>query len=846
VPRKVAGSARKADGVRPKGTRAPRAPETTDAPRPAPAPDTTTDPHAAPDPPATLSADAPRAARSSHAPHASRDSRATPARRATHEGPRYFFFGGKGGTGKTTSAAAAALRLLDAAGAGEQILLFSTDPAHSLSDSLDAEVGDRLVEVARSGGSRLVAYEMDAPAALEKFRAEHRATLAEIAERGTLLDEGDIDELLSLSLPGMDEVMALFELSELDRAGRYAAVVVDTAPSGHTSRLLRLPQVFSHMVAALDRMNEKHRYIVAHFARGARPRADRVEPFLDDLAERIGRVRAMLYDASRTSFTLVTIPEALAVEETARYYDLLGREGVPVTGLVVNRVERVRPGCAYCRARAESQRPWLERIARDFKQLRPRAVPLLDGEVRGLDALRNFSSLSSDLAASGARKTRHSARSGATARTPAGASDDTGGTFGDGERALFDDEEGGLLDGGAGGRGGDFALEARRLLIFGGKGGVGKTTAAASAALALADEAARARVLVFSTDPAHSLSDSFGETVGELRRGVAGRANLDAMEIDPGARFEELKARFRAWTDELFASLTGGSGWEVRFDREAMRELVELAPPGVDEIAALSAVADLLEEGRYTSIVLDTAPTGHLVRFLELPGVALAWVRTFIKLLLKYRNVVRASGVAEELIALSKSIKRVAALLTDARACEFVGVAIPERMSLEETARLSDSLARLGVPMRRLLVNSFVPSRAAAACEFCRARRAAQEGVLAEFRRRFGGPVELYAAPQQPREVRGPERLGTHFACWRKLGASRMPKRRAGVGAGRGLKTDEGHAAKQDAVETAKQDAVETAKRGADEGAKRGARKHASKRNSARPAAPRGREAKRG
>ena len=78
-----------------------------------------------------------------------------------------------------------------------------------------------------------------------------------------------------------------------------------------------------------------------------------------------------------------------------------------------------------------------------------------------------------------------------------------------------------------------------------------------------------------------------------------------------------------------------------------------------------------------------------------MPEVALAWVRTFIKLLLKYKDVVRWGGVAEELVALSKSIKRVAALLTDAAACEFVGVAIPERMSLEETVRLAERLERL-------------------------------------------------------------------------------------------------------------------------------------------------------
>jgi arsenite-transporting ATPase len=167
--------------------------------------------------------------------------------------------------------------------------------------------------------------------------------------------------------------------------------------------------------------------------------------------------------------------------------------------------------------------------------------------------------------------------------------------------------------------------------------------------------------------------------------------------------------------------------------------------------------------------VLDTAPTGHLVRFLELPGVALSWVHTFLKLLLKYRNVVRSSGVAEELIALSKNIKRVAALLTERSACEFVGVAIPEQMSLEETVRLSGHLERLKVPMRRLLINMVVPERAAAKCDFCAARRSHQAGIVKAFERKFRRTAKLFIAPQQPHEVRGPESLRKHFAAWQPI-----------------------------------------------------------------------------
>ncbi|MBV9923506.1 MAG: ArsA family ATPase [Acidobacteria bacterium] len=656
---------------------------------------------------------------------------------------RYLFFGGKGGTGKTTAAAATALALLDAAAPAESLLLFSTDPAHSLSDSLDVEVGDRMAEVARRGrradAPRLFAREMDAAAALEEFKGRHRAVLAEIADRGTILDEADINDLLDLSLPGMDEVMALFELSEVERAGRFARVVVDTAPSGHTSRMLRLPEVFARWVGALDVMSEKHRYMVAHFARRGHVREDEVDLFLRDLAARVAAVRAMLFDPARASFVLVTIPEAMAFEETARYFESLRAEGAPVTDIVVNRVERGHRACPFCRARASMQTRWLDATDKEFKTLRRHRVPLFPSEVRGTKALREFARYLWEVTG-GSPTVREGVR------LPS--------------KRMMDDVRPPLRSG--------FRLEPKRLVIFGGKGGVGKTTAAASYALALAETDPRSRVLVFSTDPAHSLSDSFNEQVGELKRGLAGAPNLDAMELNPAARFEELKERYRRWTDELFESLTGGSRWEVKFDREAMRELVALAPPGIDEIAALSTVSDLIDEGEYSTIVLDTAPTGHLLRFLELPEVALAWVRTFIKLLLKYKNVVRWGGVAEELVALSKAIKRVAALLTDAESCEFVGVAIPERLSLEETARLAARLEALRVPMRRLVVNNVLSEEAARACDFCAARRKAQTPVVREFGRRLPG-VELFLAPERPGEVRGRDGLLEHFRGWQRI-----------------------------------------------------------------------------
>jgi arsenite-transporting ATPase len=659
---------------------------------------------------------------------------------------RYFFFGGKGGVGKTTAACATGMFLLKHAKPREKILLFSTDPAHSLSDSLDKQVGNQLVEVQKRKGASLFAFEMDSKTALEEFRSKHGKVLAEIAERGTLLDEADINELLNLSLPGLDEVMSLFELSEIDRSAEYSHIIIDTAPSGHTTRLLRLPEVFKRMVATLDLMSEKHRYMIAQFVR-RRAVKDDVDLFLSDLSERIERVRGLLYKSEQTGFALVAIPEAMSVEETRRYYDALTGEGVEVTDLIINRIESAHDDCRFCKARVSSQRPWLKKLEKEFKDLRRHHVQLFDGEIRGTAALE----IVGETIWGQPPATKPSKRSTQSTKRV------NGNTV-------------------------TLSFADRRIWIFGGKGGVGKTSAAAAFALALAKDHPKKKVLVFSTDPAHSLSDSFDEPIGRLKKRIAGVRNLDAMEIDPSTWFEELKQRYKAWTDDLFSSIAGGSRLEVKFDREAMRELVELTPPGIDEIAALGEISDLVDKGAYDTIILDTAPTGHLIRFLELPDIALAWVRTFMKLLLKYQNVVHATQVAEELVSLSKSIKRVLALLTDASLCEFVGVAIPERMSLEETKDLSSTLSRLRVPMQKLLVNGVVPEEAAASCSFCNSRRNQQLAVLMKFETEFR-KAQLLVAVQRDRDLHGPGLLLKHLKSWQDYSSYVNSKLRKGAAA---------------------------------------------------------------
>src|SRR5678815_319215 len=251
--------------------------------------------------------------------------------------------------------------------------------------------------------------------------------------------------------------------------------------------------------------------MVAHFAR-RRVALDEVDLFLRDLTERIERVKRLLYQSDETSFVLVSIPEAMSVRETKRYFESLQSEGVAVTDLVVNRVEETHADCSFCRARVVSQRPWLKEMKNTFKGLRQHEVPLQENEVRGVDSLLLFGRQIWE-----EKSLKGRARVASKRRSPTKT-----------EPALIS----------------KFAFGERRIWIFGGKGGVGKTTAAAAYALLLAKTHSKQKVLLFSSDPAHSLSDSFDKQIGPLKKGIGGVRNLDAMEIDPGKWFEDLKQRY--------------------------------------------------------------------------------------------------------------------------------------------------------------------------------------------------------------------------------------------------------------------------------------------------------------
>ena len=137
------------------------------------------------------------------------------------------------------------------------LLLVSTDPAHSVRDSLAGHVPSGNLQV----------LELDARQYLDAFREQNGPMLREIATAGTFLDDEDISQFLNLSLPGVDELMAFFEISAWVEARLYDCIVVDTAPSGHTLRLLAMPELIRRWLGMLEALLAKRRYMRRVFSR---------------------------------------------------------------------------------------------------------------------------------------------------------------------------------------------------------------------------------------------------------------------------------------------------------------------------------------------------------------------------------------------------------------------------------------------------------------------------------------------------------------------------------------------------------------------------------------------------
>jgi len=294
---------------------------------------------------------------------------------------KLIVFGGKGGVGKTSCAIATALALSK----NFKTLLISTDPAHSVSDCLEQHIGFNVVKV--DGTKNLSAIEVVADEALSRFKAEHLSELKKLLDTSTDLDKDDINEMLTLSIPGIDEVMSFKTIIDFIDEGLYDKYIVDTAPTGHALRLISSPKLLNEWIKVAAKMRWKYRYMVTSFSGSYQQ--DEVDALLFSLKKTVKRIENLLSDNTKCEFIPVCIPEAMAIKETGRLIEDLHTSGIISKQIIVNNI-MVSEGCDFCKKRKAAQLPYLHEIGETFSILNKVEVPMFAEEIKGLEALNHL------------------------------------------------------------------------------------------------------------------------------------------------------------------------------------------------------------------------------------------------------------------------------------------------------------------------------------------------------------------------------------------------------------------------------------------------------------------------
>jgi arsenite-transporting ATPase len=614
----------------------------------------------------------------------------TPARdviEPNSDDTEFVFFSGKGGVGKSTVSCATATWLADN---DYETLLVTTDPAPNLSDIFEQEIGHEVTAI--DDIDNLSAIEIDPDTAAEEYRQE---TIEPMRE---LLDDEQIQAVEEqLNSPCVEEIAAFDNFVDFMDSPEYDVVVFDTAPTGHTIRLMELPSDWN-----------------AELEKGGStcigPAAS-----MEDRKKDYERAIDTLQDGEKTSFAFVGKPEQSSIDEIERSASDLAELGIESQMVVVNGYlpETVCED-PFFEGKRDDEQAVIDRVEEEFDAEAMATYPLQPGEIAGLDLLSDVGSVIYD---------------GKEATVDVGSAAEV-----DADQEIDFDS---LTDPDA------VAEQLRpgddtRYLFFTGKGGVGKSTIAATSATKLAESGYE--TLVVTTDPAAHLEDIFGEPVGHEPKSVS-QENLDAARIDQEKALEEYREQVLTHVQEMYEDKE-----DTQIDVEAAIANVEeeLESPCAEEMAALEKFVSYFEEDGYDVVVFDTAPTGHTLRLLELPS---DW-KGFMDLGSLTKGAAPAKG---------DQYDEVIETMQNPEKSSFAFVMYPEYTPMMEAYRAAEDLNdQVGIETSFVVANYLLPEEYGDNAFFAN-RRAQQQQYLGEIKDRFDVPMML--APLRQDEPVGLDEL---------------------------------------------------------------------------------------
>jgi len=582
---------------------------------------------------------------------------------------RFYFFSGKGGVGKTSMASATALYHGEH---GLKTLIVTTDPASNLADVFQQPIGHKVTPI--DGVENLWAMEIDSVKATEEYKDRALAPYRELFDESIVaVMEEQLNSPCTEEMASFDRFVDFIDNPEFD------VVIFDTAPTGHTIRLLELPVDWSRHIKESEQ--------------GSGQTCLGPVQVLQDSRAKYDRAIAILQDPDRTTFAFVVQPEATPIKETERSVGELARIGINSNLLIINGI--LPP--EYCEAipffqkRSRMQQEYLKVIETRLK-LPTKKVYLLEEEIKGLDFLHHV----------GRRLWSDTGETPRSLPEADNAAPEVIKVKNPEVKHLLLPQKG-----------------QTRSIFFAGKGGVGKTSVSCITAVWLAKQGVR--TLLVTTDPAAHTGEVLEAEIRSEPTVVPGLDNLWAAKIDPKETAEEYKNNI---LDDA----------RTRYSQEVITIMEEqLDSPCTEEMAVFNKFMDYVLRSDYEAMVFDTAPTGHTLRLLELP---MDWSR---QIELKSSTSLEGDLLNQQA---KERFDQVISIMRDSDRTTFGFVVYPENTPIMEAYRAVEELKTVGIDTPLVVANLVLPGEFCTN-SFFRQRRRMQEGHLGRMTEKFSGAYIL-------------------------------------------------------------------------------------------------------